>query len=385
MSRFNFVRRCHNCGALLQGDDPAAPGYIDPQVLGNLEARVLFCNHCFEESRYNFSPKDPKGDEGIAEMLRDAEASDALIVYVIDLFSFENSFVPDIIPIIANCPLLIVANKRDLLPSGASDEELREYVAHRFRVASLSCTSDDVMLVSLRSDSGCDGIWEMIQQRRKAHDVYVIGASQCGKTQLISALLHSYTNPTGEQIGYITYPGTSLQVMQIPLDRSSYLYDTPGTSLSNSVLTKVGPKEKNMVIPTKEVEGERYVLSEGDALFLGGLARIEYIRGPRCPVRVYVSPKVDVVKTGVDDAETLFFRKVRREIIAPIAERGWAPADFDAYELDITEQGVRDIGIAGLGWFSFEGQGQTFRIYVLKGVGVYASRAKVKSHAAKRR
>jgi ribosome biogenesis GTPase A len=70
-------------------------------------------------------------------MLSDAKASDALIVYVVDLFSFECSFSSKVNEIIRSLPLVILANKRDLMPKEAKDEDLREYVAHRFRASGL--------------------------------------------------------------------------------------------------------------------------------------------------------------------------------------------------------------------------------------------------------
>ena len=378
MSQFNFVRRCHSCGAILQSDDPNASGYIDADVLANLQARVLFCNHCFADARYNFSPSDPKVDEDIATMLEDAESTDALIVYVVDLFSFENSFIPEITEIIQGLPMVVVANKRDLLPADCSDEDLREYVAHRFRVAHLSCTSDDVMLCSLHSESDVSGVFEMINTRRRAHDVFVIGAKFSGKTQLISSLLHGYVNPTNRSISTITYPGTALQVMQIPLDNSSFLYDTPGTSLSNSLSVRVDAKSRGVIAPKKEVEPRKIVLDLGDTLFLGGVARIELIQGERTILQFFASPKVDTLRTGSKEAEALFFKKIKKEALLPLPSFQPSPVDYDAYDLQITESTRRDIGIAGLGWFNFQGKGQTFRIYVLKGVGIYASRPKVK-------
>ena len=385
MSQFNFIRRCHTCGAILQGDDPEKPGYIDPEVLGNLSAKVLFCNHCFDESKYNLAPRQPMADEDIALMLHDAEASDALIVYVVDLFSFENSFIPEFTDIIQGLPLLVLANKRDLLPSSASDEELREYVAHRCRVASLACHADDVMLVSLTSDSDVSGIWEMIHQKRQGHDVYVVGASLAGKTQLISSLLHTYSNPTEEAVASTNYPGTSLQVMQIPLDASAYLYEVPGTSIDNNAISKLNRHGQSQVIPHKAVEPIEMNLVPEQGFFFGGLARVEMLDGPKTEVEIYASAKVDIVKTYGGDNEVKFFHRIDKENLAPSSDKGTAPSDFDAYDIQVTEEGPRDIGIAGLGWFSFQGARQRWRIYVLKGVGLYASRAKIKQHAHKTR
>lgn len=377
MSQFNFVRRCHNCGAILQSDNPNEPGYVAPEYLGDLSSRVVFCDHCYEDSRYNFAPSSPSVDNDITTMLQDAEAADALIVLVVDLFSFENSFIPEVIDIIQGLPLVVVANKRDLMPKHQNDEDLKEYVAHRCRVAKLSCTHDDVVLCSLTSESDVSGIWEIINAKRRAHDVYVIGARFAGKTQLISCLLRSYVNPTGQSVTRVTYPGTQISVMQIPLDVSSYLYDSPGTSLSNSNVSRVNKAGFNRLVPSKEVEAKKVVMEKGDTFFIGGLAYVQMVEGEKTVFDFYASNKVETGKCSKPEAEAIFFKKFNKQALLPVPEGKFSNSDYDAYDIIVTENTRRDIGIAGLGWFNFQGANQTLRVYVLKGVGVYASRPKV--------
>ena len=64
--------------------------------------------------------------------------TNGLIVYVVDLFSFEGSFISKLNDAIAGLDVLVVANKRDLMPKNANDEHLLQYVAHRLRVAKLN-------------------------------------------------------------------------------------------------------------------------------------------------------------------------------------------------------------------------------------------------------
>ena len=149
MSKLNIVRRCYNCGAILQTDDKEAEGYVSPEVIKNTNALVVFCDSCYAKQRYNFSKHELACSDEYLSMLKDARASDALIVCVIDLFSFEAGFPKDVVDIISNNPVLVIANKRDLLPADADDQKLKEYVAHRFRVSKISVEANDVVLTSL--------------------------------------------------------------------------------------------------------------------------------------------------------------------------------------------------------------------------------------------
>ena len=377
MSKLNIVRRCHNCGVILQADDPKAEGYIDPAILENTRAQVLFCNKCFEESRYNFVPRTPKVSPEFLSMIEDAEASDALIVYVVDLFSFENSFVPEVTEIIEGLNILIIANKRDLLPKACKDEDLREYVAHRARNAHFRVTRDDVILTSLTSLGDTTAIIEEIENRRKRHDVYIVGATGAGKTQLISSFIHSYSNTSNRAITSANYPGTSLRVMQIPLDTSSYMYETPGISLDNTIGSKLDLEGIQAVTPTQPIKARSITMDEGDTLIIGGVARIELRKGEKQEIKAYFAHDVTLMKARVRVEDT-FFRKAAIGSLVPSSKALAAPSDFDAFDLSVEETGPRDIGVAGLGWICFEGNAQTWRIYTPKNVAIYTTRAKVK-------
>jgi hypothetical protein len=69
---------------------------------------------------------------------------------------------------------------------------------------------------------------------------------------------------------------------------------------------------------------------------------------------------------------------LEKKLLSPSLEGVSSLLDMDIFDFPVSEKGRRDIGVAGLGWFSFEGSNQTFRLYVPKGIGVYGSRAKVK-------
>lgn len=377
MSKLNVVRRCYNCGAILQGTDPKKEGYLDPELLETSESTVLFCEKCWSQQKFNIAPKEPSIDPQFLDMLKDARASDALIVYVVDLFSFENSFNSEVTEIIEDLNILVIANKRDLLPSKAKDSDLKEYVAHRFRVARLPLQSEDVVLVSLTSSINAKPIVDEIERRRRRHDVYIIGAMGAGKTQLLSSFLKNYSNSSRFNITTTNYPGTSIRVLQIPIDGSASLYDTPGTSTENSVVSKIDTVTARCVIPDREIKGRKITLEQGESIFIGGLARIDLIKGEKQNITGYFSNDV-TLKRVVKNPDAAFWKSFEKENVAPISKTLNEPTDFDAFEISVEEKGSRDIGIAGLGWINFEGNSQVWRVFVPKGVSIYTTRAKIK-------
>lgn len=380
MSKFNVVRRCYACGAILQGEDKNKEGYVEQRLLDETPlSHVLFCEKCWTEQRYNIAPRHPNVDPDFLSMLYDAQASDALIVYVVDLFSFESSFIPEVTEAIEGLRILVIANKRDLLPASLDDDALREYVAHRFRRAKLHVTRDDVVLASLTYLSGAEGLANHIQELRRGHDVYIIGAVGAGKTLFVSNFLRGYDNRSGMSITTANYPGTNLRVMQIPLDGSSCLYDTPGTSIENSVLGIVEPSVSSEILPKRAVKARHMVLAPGEAIFIGGLARFELLASgeEKQNVACYFSEEVDLIKSKTKAHEAAFFKHIERGSAHPSSKNLTSSIGFDAFEITVDEVGQRDIGIEGLGWISFTGNKQIWRVYLPKGVSVFTTRAKI--------
>ena len=74
---------------------------------------------------------------------------------------------------------------------------------------------------------------------------------------------------------------------------------------------------------------------------------------------------------------------INKKSLKPISKYLSTYDDFDMYDVTIQQDGDRDIGILGLGWISFKGNAQTFRVTVPKGVYIFTSRAKVKLNAKK--
>lgn len=379
MSKLQIVRRCYSCGKILQSEDPTKEGYINPRFNDASLETILFCDACYNEEKFNQAPQEISASEDFLTMLEDASASDALIVYVVDLFSFECCFIQSVNEVIRGSNILVIANKRDLLPSEVKDEAVREYVAHRFRVARLNVSASDVILASANmSDS--EAIIKTINDRRMGHDIYCIGAEKAGKTYFLSSFLRHYKNTSGRNIVTKKYSGTGLHILEIPLDKSTSIYDTPGTSVQNTVPSKVESELVRLIVPTVEVTPRKEALQPGDSVFLGGLARIELVSSKKegkQEFTFYASDSVKIRKVSLKEPGKEFFAAIERKALSPVSKLLNDEKAFDVYEVKVDEEGSRDIGIAGLGWFNFIGANQTIRVYVPHGVSVYGSRAKI--------
>lgn len=380
MAELNKLQRCYHCGALLQTEDPTKEGYISPDIIKKYPEGLLLCNNCYKTERFNNNPSEATFDEDYTTILKEIHSKKALVVYVVDLFSFEGSFINKIIELLDGVDVLVVANKRDLLPPDVNDDKLKEYVAHRLRVAKFKVI-DTVITSTNNGGYNLEEMFELITKYSDGRDVYFVGASTSGKSALISEFLKQYLNNTSKMIVTYTFDNTHLRGMRIPITNKTYIYETPGTSIDNSLLSKVERSAFNAIVPKKAVVAKKINLTKDTCLLFGSVACIELLSKEKTQAYVYVSDKVEVKvhKSIVGDNSKYIANIFQKGTLKPSSEKLKSIKDFDVYEFQITEDGGRDIGILGLGWINFKGNKQSFRVYVPKGVYVYTTRSKIEN------
>lgn len=377
MGQLSRVQKCYHCGAILQSDDPNKEGYITPNIFNQFPDGLLLCNNCYKNERFSNAPKEASFDQDYVTLLEEIKRKNALVVYTIDLFSFEGSFISKINTLLDGIDVLVVANKKDLLPKDANVENLKNYVAHRLRLIKLSVL--DVVITSTGKETyNIEEMYQKILEHSKNRDVYFIGASISGKSALISELLKLYQNNTNKMIVTYSFEGTSLRGFRIPLSNDHYLFETPGTAIDNTLIGKVEKRLQNVIIPKKSIVPKKFSLTKGSFLMIGGLACLELVDGEKTPIKLFAANTIESkVKKG--NVDKVFLSNIKKGSLKPVSENLVDLKDFDAYDIEVKEQGERDIGIAGLGWVSLIGNNQLFRIYVPKGVYVYTTRSKVKN------
>lgn len=382
MGEIRRVLRCYKCGTILQDEKVNDKGYISSEILNNHKSEILMCNDCFDKLIFNPGPVLDDIDEDFYSIIDDARATDSLIVLVLDLFSFEGFASQRFRNSIDSSNVLVVGNKRDLLPKEIDDEVLKEHIRHRLR-NTCNLNVQEVILTSSIENYNIDILLERINSLRARHDVYILGFPNSGKTSLVNCLLKHYQNKTTRVISTIDYPGTKIRVFEVPLDRTSNLYDIPGMSSHNSIQDVVEPTIVNQLLFKKPASIKSATLSQGNAIAIGGLAKIELIKGSKTNVKMFVSEKIELKTIRSKDTDEVFYNMIEKKIIKPVSKYLTSYEVFDMYDVKVDQDGERDIGILGLGWISFKGNNQTFRVSVPKGVYIYTSRAKVVLNAKK--
>lgn len=357
--------QCVGCGAVIQTDDPKGRGYIPQSALQkNTEQETLYCQRCFKLRHYNQLEKVAVTEDEFLAILNEIGQKDALIVNVIDVFDVSGSLIPGLQRFVGDNPILLVANKMDLLPKSVKPNKIINWLQRYLKEQGLNV--GEVFLASAKKRHNIDKLLLQIEKSRQGRDVYVVGVTNVGKSTIINRLLQS-TGVDSELITTSQFPGTTLDLIKIPFDESSELIDTPGIIHSGQMTSLLKGKELKLVLPENEIKARTYQLSMGQTLFFAGLGRFDYLAGEKSSFTVYMSNKVNIHRRKLEGADE-FYNKHRGELLSPPI--GGINDEFpELVRREFTLKKETDIVFAGLGWLLVRNPGKV-AVYAPKGIDV---------------
>ena len=247
--------------------------------LSNLSNKKVICKRChglqnFGKVEENLRPgwtKEPMiSQEKFLDLLRPLREKTAVIVALVDLFDFSGSVLPELDMIAGENPVILAANKADLLPSKMGTLRAENWVRRELEylgVKSLANIGGSVRLVSCKTGVGVEKMLDKARQLAEELDcdIYVIGSANAGKSTLINHILGGYRSLDGEprkrragnanarrgQVTTSPLPGTTLRFIKVDLGDGRYLYDTPGLLVPGTFTQLLTAEELKMVVPTK--------------------------------------------------------------------------------------------------------------------------------------
>ncbi len=378
MANARRVIRCQSCGAILQTESKSKPGFISRAIIENGVPKIPYCNSCYEKMLVlNSSSLQHETDKDILKILKDAIATDSLIVWMVDLVTFNGTLNPDVVKKVKKLDVVVVGSKRDLMPSFATDEMLIRFLDERFSDVGINPVSID--LIGSEDSIDIKTKLNRVGELRKGRDVYLIGELNSGKTTFINKLLKDFQNKTRWQVKSEIYPGTNSNVLEIPLTNSSFFYELPDLSNSTSVYSHVELSVQKFITPKKEVNMTRRFIGDGSAIVVGNLAALYVLKGHHTSYRVYCGEKVEIKAMPNGKVEDFLNMNLKRKVLKPVSERYTSFRDYDMFEYDLENDDLRhDISVEGLCWFSMRGKGQTVRVLLPKGVAVKESLSKIR-------
>lgn len=346
MTENNEELYCIGCGVKIQSDDKDELGYTPKAaVKKGLEKEELYCQRCFRLRNYNEITDVSLTDDDFLALLNEIGKSDALIVNVVDIFDFSGSIIPGIHRFVGDNPVLLVGNKEDLLPHSLKRSKLKDWLRQSANAQGLRPL--EVVLTSAKKNQQVRELLELIDKYREGRDVYVVGVTNVGKSTLINQIIKESTGYQ-DLITTSRFPGTTLDMIKIPFDDGSELIDTPGIIHKDQMAHYLTGKDLRLAAPQKEIKPRVYQLNPGQTLFLGALARFDYVAGEKQGVVVYAENNLMIHRTKTAGA-TEFYAKHAGELLQPPADITNLP-ELVRFEFKTKEKS--DLVFSGLGWIS---------------------------------
>ena len=278
-----------------------------------------------EALRPGFSTNKLLSAEHFKRLLGVIRETSCVVVCVVDVFDLEGSIPKDLKHIAGKNPLLIAANKFDLIPKDVSQVRLTNWIQEevKFHCGLKSPREIDqqrhaeakqdgwvrhrsvhdesgilrrqnIHLVSCTTGQGMKGLMEsaLAIAKDNGKKIFVMGHANVGKSSLINRILETSYVPEDQNKGrrkqvrsdiplatVSNLPGTTLNFLKIhiPVHDGVTLYDTPGLLNAGQLTNKLTPDELRKVIPVTPLAPVTFRVQQGKSVLLGGLAQVELL------------------------------------------------------------------------------------------------------------
>ena len=269
--------RCIGCGSILQDKDKNLDGY----VLNNDDK---LCLRCFRIKYYNEYKVTSRNNNDYINIINSINSED-LVVYVTSLLDIRLDFIDSFKNII------VVLTKRDILPKSIKDYKLINYIKEKYNPL-------DIEVISSIKNYNLDSLFNKIKKYNNTGNVYVIGATNSGKSTLINKLIKNYSDSDIE-ITSSLYPSTTLDKIEINIDDLTII-DTPGLINDGSIINNIDNSTLKKITPKKEIKPKTYQIKGKGSILIDNLARVEY--GTKdTSMTIYINNGINITFAGKDN------------------------------------------------------------------------------------
>ncbi len=365
---------CLGCGVKIQTTSPNKLGFLPKAALLNIEknGRQTLCQRCFKIKNYNNFTKTNITSSEVVDILDKLKEKRGLAVMVVDVFAFSSTLIKDINSHLHNKDLIVVANKFDLIPKSVKPEKIIRYIAEKLKINKINPLA--ITLVSAKKRHGIAETKELIDKYRQGKDVYILGVTNVGKSTFINALLNEFTGDNKDVVTTSYFPNTTLNIVKIPIDKNSFLIDTPGIINEYQYIHYFDENTLKIATPKKELKPKIYQLNSGQTVFIGGLVRFDFLEGNKHSFVFYTSNELLLHRTKLEQADNLFEKHRGTLLSPPNVENIDKIGSMKRNHFAIKKQKV-DIVIAGLGWVSVDADDIEVDVYVSKKVSVHVRKS----------
>ena len=243
------------------------------------------CQRCFRMKNYGEYQVVTKSNDDYLKILKSVGETKDLVLYITDLLNLEEN-IEEIRNIIPN-KMILVLNKKDVLPKSVKEEKLINYLKEK------NIEFEEVIVVSVNKNINIDYLLKRIKYYQTSKNVYVVGHTNAGKSSLINKLISNYSENT-QELTMSPLPSTTLNLVKIDINDHLTLIDTPGLVDNGSILNRVDASMVKKISPKKEIKPRTYQLRKNQSIIIEDLVRIDYVEGEKNSFTLFVSNDLKV-------------------------------------------------------------------------------------------
>ena len=266
---------CKGCGATLQTEDKELRGYA-------IATDHDYCQSCFRLRHYN-DFKHVRADVNDGDILDFLVPFEGTVFWIIDLMNINQSMHPGLMRTLMNKKVVLLANKRDLLPKQVNHTKLLHGLMRAMKDFPLKF--EEVQFVSAKKRESLEGILPYLEQG----DVAFVGAVNAGKSSILNTLLAK------DDLSVSPVASTTADVIEIKINDYT-LYDTPGLQNESKLSHVLSDKSLLLLSPQKRLRPQTFQIYEKQSIVIADLGAITIDPVKSCQVVVYLPLEAKRIK-----------------------------------------------------------------------------------------
>jgi len=376
------MAKCIGCGIKLQTHDESLPGYVPLLVSADLGDNV-YCKRCYQII-HNGKKYDPEiSDNDYYKKISVIKEQKAIIVLMIDIMDIYGGFIPNLHEYIGDNKVIIVVNKVDIMPKDVHLKKIEERIRGIAAKEKLDVLS--VIMISAKKKQNIESVLNKIfkikdnalkksksyRERRlnKIRDCYILGCASVGKSTFINAIKEKYLDDkklitTSDQFQ------TTMDFIKVYIDDDNYIIDTPGLINYRSFGAYLDYESMKVLTPKSYLKPKTYQLNPDQTIFMGALARLDFVKGDKINVSFYTSNDLYIHRTKTINADNVSDAQKLKLLVPPHNEKELERLSETKEVMFNIESGAYDLLISGLGFVHVVGSNIALKVQVHKNIDV---------------
>ena len=348
-------------------DDESEKGYVTSEAF--MRERPI-CQRCYRILHYGqLAPANVTEEEYRTAVMR-VLARPSLVLYVVDLFDFNGSLVRGMAGILRQHEVILIANKVDLLPTGTNEQKVLSWLWREAHRAELM--PKDIHVVSAKKGTHLDAVIQTVKDRARNRQVVVMGMANVGKSSVLNQLIRGLDpDETNDSFTASPFPGTTLGAVTLKVKHEGItITDTPGLLGRFRLQDRVCQTSLKDIMPKDKIRSRIYQLQAGQTVFLGGLARMDFIDGQAQPFVFFAANQLYLHRTKLEKADELY-QTQRTQLLKPPCEQcDPSLAELIPKRVGFEEGRPVDVVLPGLGWVRLSGKKVQLIVHLPKGIEI---------------